>query len=222
MQSLHTRTFAALDNGPLLQVTRAVHGRVLASEGAAPRTVLGELAVSALAETAASGTFRRVTRPRGPLVRYTGGGALDLVAHDGVARDFQRPYVDLDGVMGVSEAAARVINPDVVGAVLGLGAIDATTGWRVRIAPRLSTATLSDRIAWLTFSIAVWAMLWIVDMAVAGEGDGAHRTWDEIRLQVRMFLAAGFIAVAAPFLVTLWQRLSRRTFPKDVQCGREV
>ena len=83
--------------------------------------------MSALAETAASGTFRRVTRPRGPLVRYTGGGALDLVAHDGVARDFQRPYVDLDGVVGVSEAAARVINPDVVGAVLGLGAIDADT-----------------------------------------------------------------------------------------------
>ena len=127
MQSLHTRTFAALDNGPLLQVTRAVHGRVLASEGAAPRTVLGELAVSALAETATSGTFRRVTRPRGPLARYTDGTTLDLVAHDGVPRDFQRPYVDLDGVAGVSEAAARIIDPDVVGAVLGLGAIDADT-----------------------------------------------------------------------------------------------
>jgi hypothetical protein len=127
MQSLHTRALAALDDGLLLQVTRAVHGRVLAGEGAAPRTVLGELAASALAEAATSGTFRRVTRPRGPLARYTDGAALDLVAHDGVPRDYQRPYVDLDGVAGVSEAAARVIDPDVVGAVLGLGAIDADT-----------------------------------------------------------------------------------------------
>jgi hypothetical protein len=125
MQSLHSRTFAALGYGPLLQASRTVHGRILASDGAAPRTVLDELAASALAETATSGAFRRITRPRGPLARYADVAALGLVAHDGVPRDYQRPYADLDGVAGVSEAAARVIDPAVVGAVLGLGAIDA-------------------------------------------------------------------------------------------------
>ena len=42
-------------------------------------------------------------------------------------RDYQRPYADLDGVSAVSEAAARVLDPAVVGAVLGLGTVDADT-----------------------------------------------------------------------------------------------
>ena len=53
-----------------------------------------------------------------------------------------------------------------------LWTIDATTGWRVGISPRLSTATVSDRVAWLSFSIGLPVMLWIVYMAVTGEGDG--------------------------------------------------
>ena len=127
MQSLHTRTLAALDDGALLQMTRAVHGRVLADEGAAPTTVLKELADSATAETATSGSFRRVTRPRGPIARYTGGAALPLVAEAGVARDYQRPYDDLDGVSRVSEVAARVLDPAVVAAVLDLETADTDT-----------------------------------------------------------------------------------------------
>ncbi len=103
-----------------------------------------------------------------------------------------------------------------------LWTIDATTGWRIRIATRLSTAKLSDRVAWLTFSIGVWAMLWIVYMAITGEGDGAHRSWDEIRRQVRMFLAAGLIATTVPFFVTVWQSMNRCRFLNNVHGAREA
>jgi cbb3-type cytochrome oxidase subunit 1 len=103
-----------------------------------------------------------------------------------------------------------------------LWAIDATTGWRVRIAPRLSTRTLSDRVAWLTFSIGVWVMLWIVLLAAMGESDGDYREWDEIRRQVRAFLAAGILAAALPFFVTIWHWMNRRRFQKNVQGGRQA
>ena len=95
-------------------------------------------------------------------------------------------------------------------AIFILWTIDATTGWRIRIAPRLSTATSSDRVAWLTFSLGVWAMLWIVLTAALGESDGDYRTRDQIRRQARMFLTAGFIAAAVPAFVTTWQFLDRR------------
>ncbi len=124
MQSLHTRTLGQLDDGRLLQVTRSMHSRVLAA-GAVSTTVHAELAASALAETATTGTFRRVTRTRGPIARYTLGTAVELVTQDGSPRDFQRQYADLDGVSGVSAAAARVIDPAVAASVLGLGQVDA-------------------------------------------------------------------------------------------------
>jgi len=116
----------------------------------------------------------------------------------------------------------------VSGGVLGcmaifiLWTIDATTGWRVRIAPRLSTATFSDRVAWLAFSIGVWTMLWIVLMAARGEGDGVHRTPDEIQRQVRMFLAAAFMAAAVPAFVTTWQFLNRWNFRRNLHGGRDL
>ena len=97
-----------------------------------------------------------------------------------------------------------------------LWTIDATTGWWVRIAPRLSTDTLSDRVAWLAFSIGVRAMLWIASMAAMGESDGDFRKWAEIRRHVRMFLADGVIAIAVPAFVTMWQLMDRRLFRRRV------
>ncbi len=107
-------------------------------------------------------------------------------------------------------------------AIFILWTIDATTGWRIRIAPRLSTEAVSDRVAWLTFSLGVWAMLWIVLTAALGESDGDYRKWDEIRRQVRMFRTAGFIAAAVPTFVTTWQFLDRRNSKRNVPGGREL
>jgi len=58
-------------------------------------------------------------------------------------------------------------------------------------------------------------------MAVTGESDGDHRTRDEIRRQVRMFLGAGFIAAAVPAFVITWQFLDRRIFKRSVYGGRD-
>jgi len=94
---------------------------------------------------------------------------------------------------------------------------NALTGYRFSIAPRLSTGSLSDRIAWVAFTIGVWTMLWITLRALLGEGDGDFRTWDEIRRQVRILLVGGFFAIGVPVIVIIVQYLGR---PGGVRSGR--
>ena len=94
--------------------------------------------------------------------------------------------------------------------IFSLWVIDATTSWRIQIAPRLSTNTLSDRIAWLGFSIGVATMFWITIAAFMDETDGDFRTWVEIRRQSRILCVTATFAVAVPIVVTIRQALERR------------
>ena len=122
--SLHERHMQPLSYGDLLQMTRRSQARIRV-DGAI--TVHAEIADSQVAPAAVTATFRRITRPQGPLARYAVGPARaqlsTLVASAGVARDFQRPYRDLDGVAAVSELGARALDPAVVARVLELGPV---------------------------------------------------------------------------------------------------
>jgi hypothetical protein len=133
--SLHERHLKPLALGPLVQLTRPLHGRVVVDQELTLHASVGDSATAAAAATPA---FRRRTRPLGPLARYAGGAGraeLDgLLAADGAPRDFQRPYRDLDGVSGVSELAARAVDPALVGSVLGLGQVDANTAAQALVA----------------------------------------------------------------------------------------
>jgi hypothetical protein len=80
---------------------------------------------------------------------------------------------------------------------------------RLSIAPRLSTRSLPDRIAWVTFTIGVWSMLWTALRALVGESDGDFRSWDEIRRQVRILLAGGCLAIGVPAVVAVLQYAGR-------------
>ena len=77
------------------------------------------------------------------------------------------------------------------------------------IAAKLSTRTTADRLAWIAFSIGIFAMLWMVWIAVSSESDGDFRSWPEIRRHVRFFLGAAVVAVGVPAFVTIEHYLLR-------------
>jgi hypothetical protein len=85
-----------------------------------------------------------------------------------------------------------------------LGA-NSVSGNRFSIAPRLSTRSLADRVAWVVFTCGVWAMLWTALRALVGDSDRDFRSWDEIRRQVRILQAAGSVAIGAPVIVSILQ-----------------
>jgi hypothetical protein len=116
----YERHITPLAFGDLLAATRRVQSRVLAQP---VLTVAADVAKSNLADAAVSSAFRRVTRPLGGLARFVAAdpsGQGRLVAEDGTARDMQRPYQELDGVAGVSSAAAAALDPQRVAAALGV------------------------------------------------------------------------------------------------------
>jgi hypothetical protein len=119
----HDRHIAPLAFGDLLQTTRAVQSRVLAGSGI---TVAAAVFDSNLADAATQPVFRRVTRPLGGLTRFVGQQPAQrkalgsLLATGNQARDMQRPYVELDGVIGVSPLAASAVDPKVVAKQLGV------------------------------------------------------------------------------------------------------
>lgn len=116
----YERHITPLAFGDLLAATRRVQSRVLAQPAL---TVAADVAESNLADAAVSSAFRRVTRPLGGLARFVAAdpsGQGRLVAEDGTARDMQRPYQELDGVAGVSSAAAAALDPQRVAPALGV------------------------------------------------------------------------------------------------------
>lgn len=122
--AMHERHLAKLSHGDALQITRCAHSRILDGE----LTVAAAIADSHVADAAVTPAFRRATRPLGLLARHVEGhrGELDrLVAADGTARDFQRPYRELDGVASISPEAVRALDNDLVAAALGVEREDA-------------------------------------------------------------------------------------------------
>jgi hypothetical protein len=92
-----------------------------------------------------------------------------------------------------------------------LVAMVASPRLRSPLAPKLSTHLVSDRIAWIAFSIGVFSMLGVTLIALRSDGDGHFRSWEQIRQQVRFLFAAGMFALGVPAMVTLLQCVQKRT-----------
>jgi hypothetical protein len=64
---------------------------------------------------------------------------------------------------------------------------------------------VSDRIAWTIFVFGISLMFNMFLYAAVSESDGDYRSWETIRLHVRLFLAIAVIPVAGPLIVFLYQ-----------------
>ena len=122
------RKLRVLPEGDLLSVTRRAQSRI--GIGPAGETVAARIAVSATPTMAVAPAFRRTTRARGPMARFdaTGiatAGLRSLVVEAGGPRDFARPYVELDGITGLSEAAIGILDPEIVARVYDVDPGDA-------------------------------------------------------------------------------------------------
>jgi hypothetical protein len=153
--SLHARHFSALPDGDLAQLTRGVQGKVRL--GGSALTVSGTVANSAVAPSALTGAFRRMSRPQGPLARYVTGGTVaalqQIVATGDVFRDFCRPYAEPDGVETLSSSAVRAVSPEAAANVLGVPPKDALTELSKQTAklnslPSAADQLLSDPATW--------------------------------------------------------------------------
>lgn len=112
--SLHRRHLACLTDGAVVTVTERVHAKVL---DVAQRSVWASIDASSLPASVTTGAFRRLTRPRGPLVRTAVATAalrrqtVDMLAvrDDRLTTDWVRTYQAPDGVRGIGEiAVARI------------------------------------------------------------------------------------------------------------------
>lgn len=134
-EALHRKHLAKLSLGDLAQVTRGIHAKVFAT--GSTLTLEATTARSAVAGSAMSAAFRRVTRLRGPLARFGGAAQLQqIVASAGRFRDFRRPYVELEGVRSLSADAAGSFSPELVGRRLGVDAAVAIDTLNARLATR--------------------------------------------------------------------------------------
>lgn len=118
--SLHRR-LEQVELGRLFQLTRPLAPRVRLD--GARLTLAGQTARSATPETALGGAFRRAVRATGPIARRLTAGEREtlagIVASEGAgARDFTRPYVELDGIGGLSDAALEALDERAVSAAL--------------------------------------------------------------------------------------------------------
>ena len=132
--SIHRRHLQPLSQGALLAMTGRMHTRVLADVGV---TVRARLAASALPVAATVGQFRRMTRLRGPVLRFNRdlASASSLVADAaGVTHDWQRKYTPPDGVTGISPVGLSFI--DEAAARQALGATDTTADLADTLAQR--------------------------------------------------------------------------------------
>jgi hypothetical protein len=117
--SSYVRHAGPLGFGDLLSVTRRVQSRLLAQPGL---TVAADLGASSVADAAVTSSFRRVTRTFGGLTRYVAADPAAhrrLVADGDTPRDMQRPYVELDGVIAVSNLVCTALDGVRVAPALG-------------------------------------------------------------------------------------------------------
>lgn len=117
--AVHHR-LAQVEQGRLLQVLRPLASRVRLD--GAELTLTGQTARSATPPAALGGAFRRATRAAGPLARRLEPDERravgSLITAGRAARDFTRPYVELDGIGGLSEEAIATLDARTVGAAL--------------------------------------------------------------------------------------------------------
>lgn len=130
-RSVHVR-LSKLDPGRLLQLTRPLAERVRLD--GASLTLSGQTVRSATPTAALGGAFRRTLRKTGPLARRLApperAALSGIVEKGGVPRDFTRPYVELDGIKGLSAAAIESLDPRSVSVALQISPNDAIAAVR--------------------------------------------------------------------------------------------
>lgn len=200
-EALHRNHFSKLAVGELTQILRGVHTRVLATGSAS--TLHGVLAGSSSAPAAMTAAFRRASRVRGPLARFTtpsGKAVLKAIVSKGDAyRDFRRAYADPDGIRTLSADAIAALPADLVARKLGVNETVAHVALGKRLAARNPTS-IADRLAQ---PIASWKV-------PAGTIDLGQRAASAIATQVREASPASFAreSTRAEALAPLWVGLA--------------
>jgi hypothetical protein len=145
-QSLHDVHLARLALGELTQVLRGVHDKV--KPPATPATIYGVIDTSVVPSNALGSAFRRATRVRGPLARFTdaaGKAALrNLVANAAGFRDMRRPVAKLDGINTLSPDAIKTLPLQLIADKLGVPAANAAQALANKLATRSRPETVAD------------------------------------------------------------------------------
>jgi hypothetical protein len=159
--SIYRRHLQPLNPATLLGLTGRVHARLLAQPGL---TVRARLSQSSLPVAATSAHFRRLTRLRGPMLRFKRDPSVisRLVADDaGVTRDWQRAYLPPDGVVNMSSAGLALVDQVAAAGVLGVtdptaGLVDALAARSQALAsiPSLPDSLTADAVARLSPPLA--------------------------------------------------------------------
>ena len=147
-ESLHQRYLKPLGFSSLIQLTRAIHGKVKLQGSSL--TIRGDLERSYVAPSVAGLPFRRAARPRGAIARFANPAArvvLDqLLTVGDKLRDFRRPYENPDGIDGLNEDTLRAIPVDVVAKALGVRRDVAINTLRARLDVLNNHITFADQI----------------------------------------------------------------------------
>lgn len=151
-ESLYRLHLSNLELGPLTQVMRGVQAKLKLDGDAL--TVYGKVEASRTAPVAMTTAYRRATRLRGPVARFTkdaGPAALKgLVAGMAGFNDFRVTYVNPDGVGKLSLKAINALSVDIVARRLG---VDPSVAIRT-LTERLSVLERNPTIADLALSPA--------------------------------------------------------------------
>ncbi|MEP6491826.1 MAG: hypothetical protein ABJF01_04070 [bacterium] len=166
-ESLHRNHFSKLGLGELTQVLRGVHARVAATGTAL--TLQGVLARSSAAPAAMTPAFRRLSRVRGPLARFSTAADIaalkQIVAQGQQYRDFRRVYVEPDGIRTLSPGAIASIPAGLVARKLGVAEGVAHATFASQLSAR-STVSVADRLAQ---PVSTWRVpVGTVDLASRG------------------------------------------------------
>ena len=148
-ESMHRVHLARLALGELTQVMRGVHDKLRPE--AAALTIYGRIDRSVVPSAAMGSAFRRATRVRGPLARFTDAAARtalrSLVARGDRFSDLRRNYVEPDGITTLSPAAVAALPTALVAAKLGVPAAQAAAALNRRISARTSRLSVADIVA---------------------------------------------------------------------------
>lgn len=130
---LHAR-IGKLQQGRLLQVVGPLATRVSLTAGT---TLAAQVGASATPPAVLTGSFRRSTRPGGPMLRRADDDSRarlgDLVGSDAGMRDFTRVYANPDGIGGITDASIARLDLASAASAIGipadsLGSVLSTAG----------------------------------------------------------------------------------------------
>lgn len=146
--SLHKRHLSRLALSSLVQVTRAVQGKIKLD--GSRFSIRGDIESSFVPPAAADWPFRRAIRPRGAVARaMTGapGALLDrMVALGGVFRDFRRNIAEPDGVVGLRPETLNALPKEIVASVLDVPEARAIETLKTRLEPLATTPSTADQL----------------------------------------------------------------------------